>query len=1357
MFPYSSTNTQQSRCRSCVWSGALCTSLAIFAVFAASASAARTYHSQITGFESPGGIAIDGHGNAWVGDTGNGLISEFGPFPSTTKVGELNGTAYYGTNVDSFGLNDSTGFIYVAERGNVDVDVFDSNENFSALWTTEDQGGHDALAVDNSESPTDGRIYVLRGGPHPIQARNANDEPDELSGSGQASYISGNYITGTPSGPIGDIENGATDSEGDLYIVDTENAVVDEYSSGGFFLRAFTGAGAPGGFTSYGLTGVGVDPTNGNVLIVDSASNVVDEFTSTGEYLDQLTGTASEPFGRLSGGIAVNPEGYAYVADAGDHAVDIYGPGTKKATITYHAVSDLSHGGGTLNATINPDGSGEVTTCYFEYGTSMSYGSGQIPCSPATNYLGATEVSTPISGLTAQLLYHYRVVVSSSNGTTRVGADQTYTPQAVNLVSTDAATSVEGTSAQLNGSFVGNGVDTHYYFEWGRSKSYGEKTAVPPGADAGAPSGPSRIPILFKLEGLEEVTTYHYRVVMTNMFGTTYGKDQSFTTTTAPPLVHDSVNHVHAESALLQAAINPGGTDTTYFFEWGTTAAYGNQSAMSPGIDIGAEGKEVDVSEQLTGLHPGTTYHYRVVASNSESPPGGTVSPDQTFETFPTFDVIADPCPNAHVRQQTGAALLLDCRAYELVSAANTGGYDVESDLVPGQAPYGGYPQASGATGNSRVLYGIHDGAIPEVAGDPTNKGVDPYVATRGNLGWSTDYVGIPSGVDKASGPFSSTLAEADPKLDTFAFAGPGICNPCFAKGIESGIPLHLPNGDLVQGMAGSEEPEPSAKPDGYIAKYFSDNGDHMIFGSVSHFSPGGGSSGDVSIYDRDLRTNETHIVSNAPDSEDAPAPLRCLQGEGKCNAEHHDSNGIAELAVSSNGSRILLGQKVSEDSDHNVYWHLYLNVDDSITSIDLTPGVLASPGETPLFAEGVLFDGMNASGSKVYFTTKDEFLPGDTDASPDIYLAEVGEASAKLQLVSVDTSGFSNSNSCVPVGNSNGAHWNTVGSAENCGAVAIGGGSGVAAEGKEFYFLSPEQLDGASHGTENQPNLYVANPGSPPRFIATLKPDDPVVLDAIKEHEIIRTANFQLTPSGRYAAFTTSQPLDTTFDNAGHLEVYRYDAVVAKLDCASCAPTNESATADSTLASDGSSLSDSGQVFFDSSSALAPRDLDQTEDVYEWEPEGIGNCSPESPLFVPATVDCVGLISTGTSPFASSLLGVSTDGTDVYFFTHDKLVPQDHNGELVKVYDARVEGGFPYTEPTVPCKASDECHGPGSAAPEPPSINSVTGSGGNHAPGPGSGCRSGYVKKHGRCVRKSKARRHPHHKPAIHKRGGAK
>ena len=67
---------------------------------------------------------------------------------------------------------------------------------------------------------------------------------------------------------------------------------------------------------------------------------------------------------------------------------------------------------------------------------------------------------------------------------------------------------------------------------------------------------------------------------------------------------------------------------------------------------------------------------------------------------------------------------------------------------------------------------------------------------------------------------------------------------------------------------------------------------------------------------------------------------------------------------------------------------------------------------------------------------------------------------------------------------------------------------------------------------------------------------------------------------------------------------------------------------------------------------------------------------------FDSATGDCLALISAGTSPFDSGLLGATADGKDAYFFTRDSLVPQDKNGPTMKIYDAREGGGFPYTLP---------------------------------------------------------------------------
>ena len=121
--------------------------------------------------------------------------------------------------------------------------------------------------------------------------------------------------------------------------------------------------------------------------------------------------------------------------------------------------------------------------------------------------------------------------------------------------------------------------------------------------------------------------------------------------------------------------------------------------------------------------------------------------------------------------------------------------------------------------------------------------------------------------------------------------------------------------------------------------------------------------------------------------------------------------------------------------------------------------------------------------------------------------------------------------------------------------------------------------------------------------------------------------------------------------------------------------------------------------------------DADSRKDVYEWEPQGTGNCTPESPAFFDLSAACVSLISSGSGQFASSLLGVGSSGTDAYFFTRAAMTPQVENGPLVKIYDARELGGFPYVPPKPECKASDECHGAGTPVPPPPTINSKAGS----------------------------------------------
>ena len=74
---------------------------------------------------------------------------------------------------------------------------------------------------------------------------------------------------------------------------------------------------------------------------------------------------------------------------------------------------------------------------------------------------------------------------------------------------------------------------------------------------------------------------------------------------------------VTANSAQLQGGVYPNGADTTYWWEYGTTTAYGQQTPDTPANDIGSGTVPVSVTDSLSGLSPGQTYHYRLVAQNS--------------------------------------------------------------------------------------------------------------------------------------------------------------------------------------------------------------------------------------------------------------------------------------------------------------------------------------------------------------------------------------------------------------------------------------------------------------------------------------------------------------------------------------------------------------------------------------------------------------------------------------------------------------------------------------------------------------------------------------------------------------------
>ncbi len=191
-------------------------------------------------------------------------------------------------------------------------------------------------------------------------------------------------------------------------------------------------------------------------------------------------------------------------------------------TVTTDGASEVATSSATLNATINPNG--VDTQYFFEYGTTESYGS-YTSAEDAGAGTSPAQVSAAIGGLAANTTYYFRIVASSATGEV-FGGPVPFTTQALPpAVSTGGHSGLQPLQATLEGTVNPNGVDTHYYFQYGTTTEYGSTTTS---TDVG--SGTTSVPVNVAVVGLDEGVTYHYRVVANNSGGTAYGSDQSFTT-----------------------------------------------------------------------------------------------------------------------------------------------------------------------------------------------------------------------------------------------------------------------------------------------------------------------------------------------------------------------------------------------------------------------------------------------------------------------------------------------------------------------------------------------------------------------------------------------------------------------------------------------------------------------------------------------------------------------------------------------------------------------------------------------------------------------------------------------------------
>jgi hypothetical protein len=308
-------------------------------------------------------------------------------------------------------------------------------------------------------------------------------------------------------------------------------------------------------------------------------------------------------------------------------------------TVTTGSATSVTESGATLNGTVNPNGA--ETKYYFEYGTTESYGSKTAEASTGSGESNVEE-SKAVTGLTLGTTYDFRITATNSEGTTH-GANQKVTPSGRPSAETKAATLVGQTDATLNGTVNPKGAETKYYFEYGPTTSYGTKTA-----EVSAGSGISSVEESKAISGLAGGTVYHFRIVVRNTDGTTDGSDQEFKTL-GPFAETKPATSVGETVATLNGIVNPDGLETKYYFEYGTSESYGSKTVEA---STGSGTSNVEESKAITGLAAETTYHFRIVATNSK---GTTDGSDQVFMTPPYWSIQSTPNPSEAIESTLSA------------------------------------------------------------------------------------------------------------------------------------------------------------------------------------------------------------------------------------------------------------------------------------------------------------------------------------------------------------------------------------------------------------------------------------------------------------------------------------------------------------------------------------------------------------------------------------------------------------------------------------------------------------------------------------------------------------------------------
>lgn len=575
--------------------------------------------------------------------------------------------------------------------------------------------------------------------------------------------------------------------------------------------------------------------------------------------------------------------------------------------------------------------------------------------------------------------------------------------------SLDGLGEITSTSATINATINPNGAPpVSYHLEYSLD---GVEWISTPKVVLGSQETPQSVSATLSPPGtgLAPGTSYQARLVAAKPFAAPLVLPVvSFTTLTGKPAVETTGSPIRtATTARLDARVNPRNSATEFHFEYGDEGPCSSNSCIATTPQsAGSENFVRLVSQSVTDLMPGTTYHYRVVADNA-APGGSAVGADMAVTTR------SSDAPLSH---GSFAGPPRSDRAWEQVSVPDSGGNPVSVALGI-------------STDGNRVIYQLLGGNQVTDTGNAFNQ----LFAQRGPDGWITQNI-YPTRDDLVATGWARPFASED--LETIT-----VLN----------TDLNINGGGLFQMSPGAPPRFLYENPALRLGDFHvvSDDGSRVLVQLEGSHDPSHPTSGGHHLYD--VTSGSPQIVSLLPDGS-VPAcgivrenhgyalangvaftPLRAphwISADGRfsffpsrgddCSSEprFYVRDLVAKTTISISGpslsgpscgaalirtindaayfwtkTRLIAEDTASNDgcaetaTDGDVY--RYALDDGSLTCVTcLVPGLDANVVAEPISGgTGYLSVAVAEDGSRVYFKTESQLLPGVR--SPGIYRVE--------------------------------------------------------------------------------------------------------------------------------------------------------------------------------------------------------------------------------------------------------------------------------------------------------------------------------------------------------------------------------